>query len=160
MIIKYSEISVKCTEGSLFICDLLLLIVLSFFYPQCRALQGSVASLTRLYSPVQVRRIRPLGNQSLREREKKVQTSHKNSPPPTLQELAVILCFYSVASKCVVIKKLDSHDPCQILSNLQCFEFNFASSSYSSYGANTATYFETSACLCVPRKYVLQARSY
>lgn len=61
MIIKYSEISVKCTEGSLFICDLLLLIVL-FFYPQCRALQGSVASLTRLYSPVQVKRIRPLGN--------------------------------------------------------------------------------------------------
>lgn len=60
--IKYSEISVKCIEGSLFICDLLLLIVLSFFYPQCRALQGSVASLTRLYSPVQVRRIRPQGN--------------------------------------------------------------------------------------------------
>lgn len=95
------------------------------------------------------------------QRERKKYKPPRRTPlPPTLQELAVILCFYSVASKCVVIKKLDSHDPSQILSNLQCFEFNFASSSYSSYGANTATYFETSACWCVPRKYVLQARSY
>lgn len=50
--IKYSEISVKCTEGSLFICDLLLLMYCHFFTHSAehyKEVSQALRDFTRLY---------------------------------------------------------------------------------------------------------------